>query len=94
MRDAVRVGILRSAGTVTSAALVMVSVFAIFASLHMVEMKELGLSLSVAVLLDAVVVRGILLPSALTLIGRRLWWPGRVPGERIAVEQPRELAAV
>ena len=46
-------GIARSAGTVTSAAIVMVSVFAIFASLHMVEMKELGFGLAVAVLLDA-----------------------------------------
>ena len=79
-REAVRTGVLRSAGTVTSAAVVMVSVFAIFASLHMVEMKELGLSLAVAVLVDAVVVRGIVLPSFLTLMGERVWWPGRLPG--------------
>ncbi|HEX7355649.1 MAG TPA: MMPL family transporter, partial [Mycobacteriales bacterium] len=56
-RQAVRDGVAGSAGTVTSAALVMVSVFAIFASLHMVEMKELGLGLAVAVLVDALVVR-------------------------------------
>jgi RND superfamily putative drug exporter len=72
-REAVRVGIVRSAGTVTSAALVMVSVFAIFASLHMVEMKELGLGLAVAVLVDALVVRGVVLPSLLILLGRRVW---------------------
>jgi len=94
MRDAVRVGITRSAGTITSAALVMVSVFAIFASLHMVEMKELGLSLSVAVLLDAVVVRGVLLPSALTLIGERLWWPGHVARANAAAAlEPRPALA-
>lgn len=52
-RDAIRIGITRSAGTVTSAAFVMVSVFAIFASLHMVEMKQLGVGLAVAVLVDA-----------------------------------------
>jgi RND superfamily putative drug exporter len=79
MRAAVRQGVLRSAGTVTSAAIVMVSVFAIFASLHMVEMKEIGVGLSVAVLIDAVIVRAIVLPSLLTLLGRATWWPGRLP---------------
>jgi RND superfamily putative drug exporter len=79
-REAVKRGITRSAGTVTSAALVMVSVFAIFASLHMIEMKELGLSLAVAVLIDALVVRTIVLPSLMTMLGRFNWWPGRVPG--------------
>jgi putative drug exporter of the RND superfamily len=70
-RAAVREGIVRSAGTVTSAAIVMVSVFAIFASLHMVEMKELGVGLAVAVLVDALVVRGVVLPSLLVLLGDR-----------------------
>ena len=56
-READPRGIKRSAGTVTVAALVMVSVFAIFASLHMVEMKEIGVGLAVAVLIDALVVR-------------------------------------
>jgi RND superfamily putative drug exporter len=79
-REAVRAGITRSAGTVTSAAIVMVSVFAIFASLHMVEMKELGLTLAAAVLLDALVVRIIVLPSLMILLGRWNWWPGRSPG--------------
>jgi RND superfamily putative drug exporter len=69
--DAVRTGITRSAGTVTSAAVVMVSVFAIFASLHMIEMKELGLGLAVAVLVDALVVRIVILPAFLMLLGRR-----------------------
>ena len=69
--DAVRAGLTRSAGTVTSAAVVMVSVFAIFASLHMIEMKELGLGLAVAVLVDALVVRTVILPAFLILLGRR-----------------------
>ena len=77
-RDAVRTGLMRSAGTVTSAAVVMVSVFSIFASLHMIEMKELGVGLAVAVLVDAVVVRAILLPSLMVLLGRWNWWPGRL----------------
>jgi RND superfamily putative drug exporter len=77
-REAIRVGITGSAGTVTSAAIVMVSVFSIFASLHMVEMKELGVGLAVAVLVDALVVRIIVLPSLMTILGRWNWWPGRV----------------
>ena len=90
-----REGIAGSAGTVTSAAIVMVSVFAIFASLHMIEMKELGISLAVAVLVDAVVVRAIVLPSLMTLLGRWNWWPGRID---VRPEDPtrttRELARV
>lgn len=92
-RDAIRVGITGSAGAVTSAAIVMVSVFSIFASLHMVEMKELGVGLAVAVLVDALVVRVIVLPSLMTILGRWNWWPGRV-GEAVApvVEaQPRPV---
>ena len=48
----------------------MVSVFAIFASLHMVEMKEIGVGLAVAVLIDATLVRVVMLPSILVLLGR------------------------
>ncbi|HEU5265235.1 MAG TPA: MMPL family transporter [Jatrophihabitans sp.] len=76
-REAIRVGITESAGTVTSAAVVMVSVFAIFAALHMVEMKEIGIGLAVAVLIDALVVRVIVLPSLMMLLGKWNWWPGR-----------------
>jgi RND superfamily putative drug exporter len=94
-RDAIREGIVGSAGTVTSAAVVMVSVFAIFASLHMVEMKELGVGLAVAVLVDALVVRTILLPSLMMLLGRWNWWPGRVrAGGPAQTERPAELVAV
>ena len=78
-KQAISAGITRSATTVTSAAVVMVSVFAIFASLHMIEMKELGVGLAVAVLVDALVVRVVVLPSLLVLVGRWLWWPGEHP---------------
>jgi putative drug exporter of the RND superfamily len=83
-REAVRAGVVRSAGTVTSAAIVMVSVFAIFASLHMVEMKELGLGLAVAVLIDALVVRGVVLPALLVRFGIRL--------DRGAAKAPQQVA--
>ncbi len=92
MPDAVREGISATAGTVTSAAIVMVSLFSIFASLHMIEMKELGLGLAVAVLVDALVVRVIVLPSLLVLLGRASWWPGRAPASRTALAA--ELVAV
>ncbi|MFN8075861.1 MAG: MMPL family transporter [Kineosporiaceae bacterium] len=70
-REAVRRGVGRSAGVVTSAAAVMVAVFAIFATMSSLEMKQLGVGLSTAVLLDATVVRGVLLPAVLALLGRR-----------------------
>jgi putative drug exporter of the RND superfamily len=77
-KQAVGVGISRSAGVVTSAAVVMVSVFAIFATLSMNEMKQMGVGLAVAVFLDAMVIRVFVLPSLMALLGRANWWPGRV----------------
>jgi len=77
-RDAVQHGITRSAGVVTSAAIVMVSVFGIFATLSMLEFKQLGIGLSAAVLLDAIVVRIVVLPSIMALLGRFNWWPGKL----------------
>jgi RND superfamily putative drug exporter len=80
-RDAVVGGIATSAGVVTSAAVIMVAVFSIFAALHLVELKMLGIGLAAAVLIDATVVRGILLPAALALLGERSWQlPPWLPG--------------
>jgi RND superfamily putative drug exporter len=56
---------------VTSAAAVMIAVFAIFATLHLLEFKQLGFGLAVAILLDATIVRAVALPAAVTLLGRR-----------------------
>ena len=72
-RDAVVGGIASSAGVVTSAALIMVAVFSIFATLSLVDLKILGIGTAAAVLIDATVVRGILVPAALTLLGDRAW---------------------
>jgi uncharacterized membrane protein YdfJ with MMPL/SSD domain len=60
-----------TAGTVTSAAAVMIAVFSIFATLHLLEFKQLGFGLAVAILLDATIVRAVALPAAVTLLGRR-----------------------
>jgi RND superfamily putative drug exporter len=73
-REAVADGVTRSAGTVTSAAIVMVAVFGIFATLSLLDFKQLGIGLAAAILLDATVVRAVLLPSAMTVLGRWNWW--------------------
>jgi putative drug exporter of the RND superfamily len=73
-KDAVTRGIASSAGVVTGAAVIMVAVFSIFASLHLFELKMLGIGLPAAVLIDATVVRGILVPAAMTLLGDRCWY--------------------
>src|SRR4051794_6227620 len=72
--EAVRHGIKSTAGVVTSAAVVMVAVFAIFATLRMTEFKQMGVGLAVAVLIDATLVRAVLLPSVMTLLGERNWY--------------------
>ncbi|UNS99442.1 MMPL family transporter [Streptomyces tubbatahanensis] len=82
VKDAVRAGITRSAGVVTSAALVMVGVFAIFGTLSMVEFKQLGVGLAAAILLDAVVIRIYVLPALMTVLGRWNWWPGKTRAPR------------
>ena len=71
--DAVVGGIASSAGVVTSAALIMVAVFSIFATLPLVDLKILGIGTAAAVLIDATVVRGVLVPAALALLGDRAW---------------------
>ena len=72
--EAVEKGIRTTAGTVTSAALVMVAVFAIFATLSVLDMKQMGVGLAVAVLLDATIVRAVLLPATMKLLGRWNWY--------------------
>ncbi|WP_326957648.1 MMPL family transporter [Amycolatopsis sp. NBC_01286] len=74
-RDAIVEGTASSSGVVTSAALIMTGVFSIFLSLAAIEYKMLGLGMAFAILLDATVVRGVLLPAALSLVGDRLWNP-------------------
>ncbi|WP_238408829.1 MMPL family transporter [Pimelobacter simplex] len=72
-REAVHRGIADTAGVITSAAAVMVSVFAIFATLSMMEMKMMGVGLSAAILIDATVIRLVVLPAVLVLLGERAW---------------------
>jgi uncharacterized membrane protein YdfJ with MMPL/SSD domain len=72
--DAVSQGIKSTASVVTAAAAVMVAVFAIFATLSAVEFKQFGVGLAAAVLIDATIIRGVLLPASMTLLGDWNWY--------------------
>jgi uncharacterized membrane protein YdfJ with MMPL/SSD domain len=89
--EAVRRGISTTAGTVTSAAAVMVGVFAVFMTLTFLDFKEMGLGLAAAVLIDATIIRGVLLPASMKLLGDWNWylprwleWLPRIGAERDA----------
>ena len=71
---AVANGIRSTAGVVTSAAIVMVAVFAVFAALSMMLFKQFGVGLATAILLDATIVRGVLLPASMKLLGEWNWY--------------------
>ncbi|MFJ9947384.1 MMPL family transporter [Kitasatospora sp. NPDC091207] len=73
-RAAVAHGIRSTAGVVTSAAVIMVAVFAVFGTLSMQAMKQMGVGLAVAVLIDATVIRAVLLPAVMTLLDERNWY--------------------
>jgi uncharacterized membrane protein YdfJ with MMPL/SSD domain len=74
MDDAISYGIKSTAGVVTSAAIVMVAVFSIFATLSMLMFKQFGVGLAAAILIDATIVRGVLLPATMKLLGERNWY--------------------
>ena len=96
-RQAVAHGIRTTAGVVTSAAVIMVAVFAVFGTLSLQQFKQLSLGLAVAVLLDATVVRGVLLPSLMTLLGEHNWYlprwltwlPEAPEPDEMPTEEPR-----
>jgi putative drug exporter of the RND superfamily len=85
-REAIATGIGASAGVVTSAAVIMVAVFSIFATLSVIEFKMIGIGLATAILIDATVVRGVLMPAAMSVLGERNWylprWLAWLPGGR------------
>jgi uncharacterized membrane protein YdfJ with MMPL/SSD domain len=70
----VQLAITRTAGTVTSAAIIMVAVFGLFASLSLIMMQQLGFGLAVAILIDATIVRAVLVPSTMKLLGEWNWY--------------------
>jgi len=72
-KQAIVGGIASSAGVVTSAALIMVALFSLFSTLSLIDLKILGVGTAAAVLIDATVVRGVLVPAALALLGDHAW---------------------
>ncbi|MDG9694287.1 MMPL family transporter [Streptomyces sp. DH17] len=96
-RDAIQHGVVTTAGVVTSAAVIMVAVFAIFGTLSMQSMKQMGVGLAAAVLIDATVIRGVLLPAVMALLGERNWylpkWLHRLP-DLTHDESPEAVAEV
>src|SRR5213078_4452990 len=74
MDDAIAQGIKSTAGVVTSAAIVMVAVFSIFATLSMLFFKQFGVGLAAAILIDATLIRAVLLPATMKLLGERNWY--------------------
>jgi RND superfamily putative drug exporter len=94
---AVAQGIAVSAGTITSAAAIMVAVFSVFVSLQIPQIRQLGLGLAVAVLLDATVVRSFLLPASMRLLGDWSWWLPRglhwIPRVTLEHEESPALSA-
>jgi putative drug exporter of the RND superfamily len=95
-REAIRSGITHSAGVITSAAIVMVAVFSTFATLSVVSMQQLGVGLAVAIFIDATIVRGLLVPAVMTLLGERNWylprWLERLISRRLAEPRPVPVA--
>ncbi len=81
--DAVAHGIKSTASVVTSAAIVMVGVFSIFGTMTFIDMKQMGVGLAAAILIDATIVRAVLLPAAMKLLGDWNWylpkWLGWLP---------------
>jgi uncharacterized membrane protein YdfJ with MMPL/SSD domain len=81
--EAVERGIRGTAGTVTAAAIVMVAVFGMFAALREIDVKQMGVGLALAILIDATVIRAVLLPSTMKLLGEWNWylprWLQRLP---------------
>ena len=90
--EAVVGGVAACSGVVTSAAVIMVAVFSIFATLSLIELKMIGVGLASAVLIDATIVRGILVPAALALLDERSWyfpqWLEWLPGWRLEPSGP------
>jgi RND superfamily putative drug exporter len=95
--EAVAHGIKTTAGVVTSAAVVMVGVFGVFATLPFIDMKEMGIGLAAAVLIDATIVRAVLLPAVMKLLGDWNWylprWLEWLPRLEHEEQAPRSIPA-
>ena len=89
---AVELGVTITSGTITSAAAIMIVVFSVFVTLELVIIRQLGFGLAVAVLIDATIVRSLLLPATMRLLGEWNWWMPRALAwiPRVTIEGPAE----
>ncbi|MGH7611211.1 MAG: MMPL family transporter, partial [Candidatus Dormibacteria bacterium] len=90
-REAVADGLIATGSVITSAALIMIAVFSAFALGHVLEIQTLGVGMAIAVAVDATLVRGIMVPALMRLLGRANWWaPGPVQGwvARLGLYEP------
>ena len=90
---AVAQGLARSAATISSAALIMVAVFAVFAGVGVPSVKEIGVGLAVAVALDATIVRLVLVPATMEIMGKWNWWLPK-PLDRVMPDADFEASGV
>jgi putative drug exporter of the RND superfamily len=97
-RDGMRKALSATGGVITSAGLVLAATFAVLVSLPMVMLVELGFLVAFGVLLDALLVRSVLVPALTLLLGRRIWWPSQLsrptaepPNGRHALADDEEL---
>ncbi|HCO04341.1 MAG TPA: hypothetical protein DIT48_13445, partial [Actinobacteria bacterium] len=94
---AVAFGLRSTGGIITGAALIMVAVFAGFAAGHLVSLQEMGFGLAVAVLLDATIVRSVLVPATMELLGDRNWylprWLQWLPQIRVESQEAQHAEA-
>jgi uncharacterized membrane protein YdfJ with MMPL/SSD domain len=92
--ESIHHGIKKTAGVVTSASFVMVLVFLVFSTLPIIDMKEMGIGLAAAVLIDATLIRGVLLPASMKLLGEWNWylprWLNWLPELKHETEAPGE----
>jgi RND superfamily putative drug exporter len=93
-RGAVVSGIEHTGSVITSAAAIMVAVFAGFALAGLLPVKQLGVGLAVAVILDATVVRGVLVPAAMAVMGRGNWWWPRCSRQQHGTAVPQKIATM
>jgi RND superfamily putative drug exporter len=98
-RDGMRKALSATGGVITSAGLILAATFAVLVSLPMVMLVELGFLVAFGVLLDALLVRSVLVPALTLLLGRRIWWPSQLsrptaepPNGRRALADDEELA--
>jgi RND superfamily putative drug exporter len=93
--ESVAFGLRSTAAIITGAALIMVAVFAGFTLGDLVMFQQFGFGLAIAILVDATIIRSILVPSTMKLLGRRNWWLPSflhwLPDVRVEGAEPRRL---